>query len=424
MNYKDYMDRQSVDEGFHARLLALEKKQKKGRPRWGVAMAAALCCVVGLSAWGLMNSQNRDLPLEETVVLEEGEALPKLHYSSGTGAMTASDVGLPKGYFYRDMTEEQIASLWSTGWEIIEAWGLFSGLDVTGRIIYDGQGVPWQIEINGEEAESGEELHLRLSPNMLPPECMGLELKGNTVYGTTVGAYCRKTSEGEDGAGRWDYEAAFLHEGEQTVGVRIEFLSYDSAAAQERLSRIVYYSLREDVLRVLQLSTEDIPAWRSEQPSEAEAYALPDFMDYLPAVLPEGYSFSGAWLEQGEDRYYMSVEWTCGVQYISLSIDRMPGEVVPVNINETEAYDLRYYNSADKPEPPEKYWGIIENPIFRMEDLSEEIIVARLYTYPNETASQADFQVLFGDGVLIRLHCRGTAAEIWEMLCSIPACKG
>ena len=422
MNYKEYMDRQSVDEGFHKQLLDLEIKQKKRRPWKSAAVAAALCCVIGLGAWGVTVQMHhgRDLPLN--VTMENGETLPKLHFRSPSGSGSADSIALPEGYFYRDMTEEQIASLWSMDAAELAETGMFSDLTLIGQIIYDGQGVPWQVEVRGKNEDTAEKLFLRLSPDRLPPECVaGMEQWTNNVYGTAVAAHRRKTTESEEGAGRWDYDADFLHVGAQTVGMRIELLSYDSAAAEERIERIVYYSLREDVLRVLQLTTEEIPMWFSENPSEAEAYAEEGFAEYLPTMLPEGYIFSGAWREKGEDRDYLTVEWTYGTQYISVHIDALPGEVTPVDIDETEAYDLRCYNSTDKPDPPQKYWGIIENPVFRAEDLSEEVIDARLYRYPDETEDQADFQVLYNTGALVRIHGRGTAEEIWQLAASAPA---
>ena len=74
---------------------------------------------------------------------------------------------------------------------------------------------------------------------------------------------------------------------------------------------------------------------------------------------------------------------------------------------------------------PEGYFGSYDYPVFWVEEMSAAVVQLRLDPVEengNSAVFQADFQVLYEDGTLVRYLCRGmTAEEIWTMYTSAPA---
>ncbi len=428
MEYREYMEQQCVEANFHDQLLQLAAKAEKRSPkRYAGLAAAALVCAVGLGCWGLWYGdarQGTSDPMEEA-------QFPQLHYRSGSGGEMEGSIALPDGYFYKTMDEEEIASLWSADAQQVEEWGLFAQMEVSGQIIYDGQGQPWEVRITAENESDGTYFIMRLSPGQLPPECMLYENgdAADMVYGTAVTGWRWQTREEEDGAGRWNYQLHFLHEGEETVGVRMEMLGWDAAALEAQLARVVYYSLHADVLRLSQLATEEIPEWISEALDETALYAQEEFEAYLPTKLPKGYACTYGWRELGQGRDFVTAEWTRGDDYLSVSVEKDPAAVegyirdAVVNAADTRSYDVRRYGPGEP--RPKGYFGSYDYPVFRAEEMSAAVVQLRLETVEENGDSavfQADFQVLYEDGTLVRYLCRGmTAEEIWTMYTSASA---
>ncbi len=438
MTYRDYMDRQCVDEETHARLLALEGRKRR-RPYGKAAVAAALCCVIGLGVYGLGAAGTREHPAdlpdsfgigEESIYLYRPDLseLPKLTFTKGdNGATAALDIAPPKGWFVLEPSMETFAAVLGQR-ELLHFEGedVCRYYDVSAEVIYGGDGTVWIASLTGRDRETGYDVfHVELSPDGLPPACMPFNGDEScTVWGTPVRAGMYRLKGNEYG-GRTvtEYVATFVREGEETVGARINVTMADAAAGEELMTRIVSQLLRpEHVLMLAPLAPAEIPEWRSEQLTEENAARAEEgFGAYLPTALPEGFRFSGAWRELGQDRDYLSMEWEWGEYFCFVTVNRLPEDPVPVEIDNPASWDLHLYNSVDKPNPPEEYWDSVACPVFRAEDVTPEVIEKRLYAYPKDKKSRAEFCVLFPDGVQVRWYGCGTVEEIWTALCSIPA---
>lgn len=395
------------------------------RRHWGRVGALAACvCVVAAGAIVWLSGGNAPLPVQDTppqptatTALASADetqpgltplsALPQLSYAEGGGEMAADialpDIALPDGYFFRDLTDEALASIWgmeTLSWEGYDP----SALDLQTELIYDGTGRVWRAIISGTLGESN--FTLTLSPERVPSTCIIYE--GGTTcefYGTDVTAL-RFGSH---------IEITFLRgEGESAVGVRIE--AYNATAETEDvLTRIVSQSLREDgILQLDQLKTDDVPAWRSEKLTEPQARAEEGFGEYLPDTLPAGYGFEAAYRELGEGRNWLSATWCRGYEDLSVTVDKCADLRGLVHADEVEKYDRDYYGT-DKPDVPDEYWESWSSPIFYAEELTKEVIARRVsesdmgnvYTY---------FGVLYPDGTVVNVTVSAPETELWQLL--------
>ena len=395
------------------------------RRHWGRVGALAACvCVVAAGAIVWLSGGNAPLPVQDTppqptatTALASADetqpgltplsALPQLSYAEGGGEMAADialpDIALPDGYFFRDLTDEALASIWgmeTLSWEGYDPAAL--GLD--GRLIYDGTGRVWRAIINGTLGESN--FTLTLSPERVPSTCIIYE--GGTTcefYGTDVTAL-RFGSH---------IEITFLRgEGESAVGVRIE--AYNATAeTEEVLTRIVSQSLREDgILQLDQFKTDDVPAWRSEKLTEPQARAEEGFGEYLPDTLPAGYGFEAAYRELGEDRNWLSATWCRGYEDLSVTVDKCADLRALVHADEVEKYDRDYYGT-DKPDVPDEYWESWSSPIFYAEELTKEVI-ARRVSESDMGNVYTHFGVLYPDGTVVNVTVSAPETELWQLL--------
>lgn len=395
------------------------------RRHWGRVGALAACvCVVAAGAIVWLSGGNAPLPVQDTppqptatTALASADetqpgltplsALPQLSYAEGGGELAADialpDIALPDGYFFRDLTDEALASIWgmeTLSWEGYDP----AALGLQAQLIYDGTGRVWRAIINGTLGESN--FTLTLSPERVPSTCIIYE--GGTTcefYGTDVTAL-RFGSH---------IEITFLRgEGESAVGVRIE--AYNTTAEMEDvLTRIMSQSLREDgILQLDQLKTDDVPAWRSEKLTEPQARAEEGFGEYLPDTLPAGYGFEAAYRELGEGRNWLSATWCRGYEDLSVTVDKCADLRALVHADEVEKYDRDYYGT-DKPDVPDEYWDSWSHPIFYAEELTKEVIARRVsesdmgnvYTY---------FGVLYPDGTVVNVTVSAPETELWQLL--------
>lgn len=390
------------------------------RRHWGRVGALAACvCVVAAGAIVWLSGGNAPLPAQDTPAqptpttalasadetqpgLTPLSALPQLSYAEGGGEL-AADIALPDGWFYRDLTDGALASIWgmeTLSWEGCDP----AALGLQAQLIYDGTGRVWRAVLTGEL--DGSSFVVTLSPERVPVTCIVYE-GGTTceIYGTDVTAL----RSGDH------IEITFLRgEGESAVGVRIE--AYNATAGTEALlTRIVSQSLREDgILQLDQLKTDDVPAWRSETLTEPQARAEEGFGEYLPKTLPAGYGFEVAYRELGEGRDWLSATWCRGYENLSVTVDRCADLRGLVHADEVEKYDRDYYGT-DKPDVPDEYRDSWSHPIFYAEELTKEVIARRVsesdmgnvYTY---------FGVLYPDGTVVNVTVSAPETELWQLL--------
>lgn len=157
--------------------------------------------------------------------------------------------------------------------------------------------------------------------------------------------------------------------------------------------------------------------------TEAEARQMTVLGEYVPTVLPAGYSWEEGrtYAESEEEAIYLT--WTRGLDSISLTISKaVAAEIQLSDVAATETYDVQLYEIPYAETVPKEYRKTFDNPVFAEKDFSLEIVEARMKSVADAgdtDTPRGNFAVLFEDGVLVYFNGRGTAQEIWEMFQSM-----
>lgn len=185
-------------------------------------------------------------------------------------------------------------------------------------------------------------------------------------------------------------------EGADAVGMRIT-MEGELPPLQELAARLVTQSLEPDgVLQLHQLETADIPVWRSEQLDEEAAYADERFGCYLPTAV--ALPFDRAHRELGEGRDWLTASWSADVQNLTVTVSH-PSEIPTlVQADETARYDLHLPEDGAAVDPDARNF-----PVFYREELTRDVLAARLWQGDFAGCSGASFGVLEPDGTLLEI---------------------
>lgn len=423
--YSDWMERQTPSEALHQRLLSLKRPKKRG---W-IGLAAAACCALAVGAlyWNLNQKPAATQPgsvslaqhptetpatKPEEVTLRKELTLPEIHYEEQQNEL-AGDIAFPKGYFREELSAVDLEAIFGeTGWWEEIGWSM------DGYVIYDGEGAVWQVFLSGSNGEN--DFSLNLSPDRLPPTCLVEEATGtNDIWGTKVDASRYHYDCDGDGAKEYRYTLTFLRE--EKVGARLELTAQSDEAAQALIENMLTRLLDpERELTLAFLTPAEIPAWREEKLSLEQARQEPEFAAYIPDAAPAGLQFAGAYLNMGQNRNHLSLDWNDG-QYrnLSICIDCLPDEetlaLFMADAEQPESYDLRLYAGLWDG-VPEAYWYSIHDPVFHAEDMTFALLEARKQTYPDANTPNYRFQILYADGTLVSYYGDCTALEMWALV--------
>lgn len=150
------------------------------------------------------------------------------------------------------------------------------------------------------------------------------------------------------------------------------------------------------MLQLHQLETADIPVWRSEQLDEEAAYADERFGCYLPTAV--ALPFDRAHRELGEGRDWLTASWSADVQNLTVTVSH-PSEIPTlVHADETARYDLRLPEDGAAVDPDARNF-----PVFYREELTRDVLAARLWQGDFAGCSGASFGVLEPDGTLLEI---------------------
>lgn len=428
MKYSDWIEEQNPSEALHRRLLSLERPKKRG---W-IGFAAAACCALAVGAlyWNLNQkpaAPNASQPGSVSLAQHSTETpatkpeekmrrneltLPEIHYEEQQNEL-AGDIAFPKGYFREELSAEDLEAIFGeTGWWEEIGWSM------DGYVIYDGEGAVWQVFLSGNNGEN--DFSLGLSPNRLPPTCLVVEPTGtNDIWGTKVDASRSFYDCDGNGAEEYCYTLTFLRE--EKVGARLELTAHDDETAETLIDSMLSRLLSpERTLSLAFLIPEEIPAWREEKLTLEQAKQEPDFATYLPDAIPTGMQFESAYLNMGQNRNALSLNWSDG-QYnnLSIRIERLPdAETLALFMADTqkpESYDLRLYAGLWD-DVPEAYWYSIQDAIFPAEEMTFELLEARSQTNPERGAPNYRFQILHADGTLVSYYGDCAALEMWALV--------
>ena len=140
--------------------------------------------------------------------------------------------------------------------------------------------------------------------------------------------------------------------------------------------------------------------------------ALPRLGAHVPETLPEGFSFaSGTSGPDQEGGSWLTLLWSDGALgevFLSLTQPETPPE--PMDVSDPAAYDVRLYERPWSERLPEAVRaGGFADPVFRWEDLTEEVVAARGLPGDGGDAGglRFTFRVLYPDGVVAAYRIKG-----------------
>lgn len=329
------------------------------------------------------------------------------------GETLTADIALPDGWFVEDLADAQIAEILGSGEKL--SWLLgWDGYDVVGRVIYGGDGSVFQVILWGDCAD-GVSFTMELAPDALPPTC----IVTNDEYLTEIGGVETEASyqcydrDGDD-TDEYVYKFSMLP---GDVGVRFEAVGEDQNRTQTlALLAANWCALWTDGLTLEHLIPESIPEWRSDRLDSEESARAEDLGGYLPVDIPRDFAFESAWRELGQGRDTLSAWWSDGLREVNVIISRPEQKPQLMDASKPELYDVRLYEIpwADTV-PPEASEAGFYNPVFALEDLSEEIVASRIYEVDDAgdvDGYRINFGVWYEDaGVLVEYDAKGLTAE-------------
>ena len=253
---------------------------------------------------------------------------------------------------------------------------------------------------------------------MIAPDQTSTELNGVMVYGSKSGRYGWDDS-GEMG---YIYEITMMS-GEAGLNFEVRQLEEEDAAClcTQAANTFAVTKLYLDSLLVY---GGEIPDWGSERPTWEEAMADEKFGDYVPTDVPSGFTFENAWREWGQNRNYLFLRWTG--YYTNISIDIWDastwGDFPITDPADREKYDVSLYTIPYADSVPEEYQQEFGRPVFAIEDVTPEVIAARMRWVDDDSGDvdswRGDFSVYYeSENVVVQYDLDGvTPQEAYDLI--------
>ncbi|WP_294550428.1 hypothetical protein [uncultured Pseudoflavonifractor sp.] len=344
----------------------------------------------------------------------------------GDAPEICASIAYPDGWFEEQLTRAQMVELLGGPGAEDAPWSLYwVGYDITGKAVYDGEGNLWQLWLNGvSRSNSRNGFTLTVRPgdypltDMIDPDQTATEINGVMIYGSKGGRY------GWDGSGEMGYiyeitmmsgNAGLSFEARQVEEENAEYLCTQAA------NTFAGTKLHLDSLLVYD---GDVPDWGKKMLTWEEAMDDEKFGAYVPLYVPDGFTFEGAWREWGRDRDYLTLNWSG--YYTSISIDILDagtwGDFTLTDPADREKYDMSLYATPYSDSVPEEYRQEFDNPVFAIEDVTAQVIAARMRWVDGDSGDvdgwRGNFSVYYeSENVLVRYDLDGvTPQEAYDLI--------
>ena len=308
----------------------------------------------------------------------------------------------------------------------------WAGYTISGQAIYDGNGDLWELRVWGEKGEDS--FTLRCAPGGVPPTCVVEGGAATTdVLGVEVSGWYRSYDRDGDDVAEHVCTSEFIAGG---VGFRFENVGSGGMTAGTGEAAALGGAKQFNQMTVTQLChadgfyldqfahCDDVPDWAEESfdtLSQAQSYACyGDFAHYLPTVGPQGYGeFYGHHSYQAGICNHLWLRWTHGYDDVEVDVHLPEGGEVfpdPVDVAVPASYDWRLYDGSISDTVPEEYQANFYKPTFRAQDMSLEVVKARMND--KDTGGQScRFWVLHAGGTVVGYDCSGVSAEyVWSLV--------
>lgn len=166
------------------------------------------------------------------------------------------------------------------------------------------------------------------------------------------------------------------------------------------------------------------PELRDDNLTEEEAYTEADYGKYLLKV-PNNYQFNDAVRFINQSSNFLLASWSHGYDDIRITISRLSEDDKNriISVNDTTLYDMALYHIPWSESIPRDICDIVENPIFKIEELSLDAVKMREYTRNEKGDTNSinmTFSVLYGD-IVVDVSTEGISSEyLFKELTSLP----
>lgn len=164
-----------------------------------------------------------------------------------------------------------------------------------------------------------------------------------------------------------------------------------------------------------------VPELKDEKLTLDETYADSVFGSYIPKSIPTEYKFESARRFINQEYNYLSVLWCCGLNDISFRVGYATDydKKNITSVEEVKNYDLSLYPIPRGESVPEELWEIVQSPVFKAEDLSEDVISKRVteHSEDGKTVKKINFSLIFDNDIVITISTADLEPkEVYEML--------
>lgn len=399
--------------------------QKKPHPAWvrWVAAAACLCLVlVGAAAIpGALRQPERIAPGSETApdgqgsdvsepVYDVPSAAPEIYYNQVNTASTQDAAAL----FGEALTEEEL--------KLAAPAVTLDWMDISGTAQYYGWGELACVALSIKNAAWDGTISVTLR-DAAAPVYSDVILEPQTTTPTQLGEFEFTAYQYTDSNGALIWAEFERGDVAYTVSANVDLA--DMEQAKSDLSDVLAcYAETETIPNLDGFQQKGDYEWLNETLSLADARDDQSFGAYLPTTPPGGFSDEVIRRYQGPDNDYLSGLWRKGYDSLSWTVSYLDDQAAQriASVDEPEQYDLSLYPIPMADSVPEELREIVEDPIFRIEELTLATVYARAYTVSDagDTGGyRMAFSVLYGD-VVVKVNAKGVSPEwVYEQLSNL-----
>ncbi|NLN47732.1 MAG: hypothetical protein GX154_01240 [Clostridiales bacterium] len=397
---------------------AEEHKLKKSPIRLVLPLAASFALTIAV--FTIWSNYSNHLPLSPgnnipPIVGNEGPHSDKgyILYFNEADSQIAASIHI-EGHFWEELTSAQIE-------------GLFQ--DITKKYKIDGtvnysykSGSASVFNIDARFNANGKDVKVTIAPGEMI-KCYLIE--GEPIFseieGVNIEAGIFITDKNSKGQLNYIYYADF----------KIDDIAYNVEYIGNKDDKDFFTNIIADIVLggkadLSVLENPVVPKLRSDRLTEIEAYGEKDFGAYLLKV-PNNYTFNDATRFVNQNSDFLSSSWSRGYDDIRITISKLNEQDKEriVSLKDTKLYDMSLYPIPWAESMPRDKANIIENPIFKIEELTIDILKLRGYTRneqggPGKNIINMRFSVLYDD-ILVEVNTEGVSYEyLFNELSKIP----
>lgn len=400
-----YIDENLIEE-------AEKKKKRKSPIRFILPIAAGFTIILTaffmlpqMQKKGFLSLDNKSSSIlhKEDFSTENSTEKEYTLYFNNVEVQAASRLAI-EGHFFEELTSFQLEKLFP---------GLIKESQIEGIVNYSYANKKLSIfNVEAKIQKNGKNIKITIAPNQVV-KCYEIvqEPVLSEMEGVEIEAGLFITDKNSKGEQNYIYSADFKRE---NTAYSVEYAGKEED--REFFTSIIADLVLGGTADLSVLENPSIPELREEKLTETEAYAELDFGSYLPKV-PDDYQFNEAtrFLNQTSD--YLFASWSHEYEDIRITISKQKEQDKEriVSAQDTKLYDMSLYPIPWSDSMPIDLAHIIENPIFKIEDLTPELLKMREYIRdeagdPSGNSINMRFSVLYND-ILVEIFSEGVSSE-------------